>query len=583
MEVQENRKKQVQLPRFAGHVCTALVAASLVALGGAANAFEIPTGNNDVSLRWDNTLRLTVSGRLKGQNKDILNSPQNDDGDRNFNTGIVSDRLDILSEMDVAYKKNYGARLSAAGWYDPRYNYVDNKSAATSNHLVNGVPATGLNSYTKDRFGGPDGEILDAFVYGKIDVGEVPVSVRVGRHTVYWGESMFAYGGNNGISYGQSPVDLGKALAQPGIELKELFRPLNQVSAQVQATPTLTFAGQYYLQWESSIWPEGGSYLGMIDPYMNSAESVWTPPPPISGGPMHYGGDIKPKQNGDFGLSARWSPEWLEGTVGFYYRKFSDKSPQLIVDASHAGPTTMPVYRLAYADNIELYGISLSQNILGISIGSEISYRKNMPLFSNEGQNAPVVGVPGSPVPGSGDTAGARGNTIHALVNFLGLIPKTPLFDTASWITEFTYGRVDSVNDPQNKFLGRPGYTGLDRVTKDNVTAALMFAPQWFQVFPGVDLTMPLSIASGIYGSSAIKGGGAKDNGSYSAGLSFDIFAKYKVDLTYSSFFGTYGTDATGGISGPGDSAIGAKTGAGDVYGLLKDRDMLSLTLKGTF
>lgn len=571
--------KKTRMHGFAGFGCMALFAASVVVQGGAAHAFEIPTGNDEVKLRWDNTFRFTLSQRLKGQNRDILNSPQNDDGDRNFNVGIVSDRLDILSELDMAYKKNYGVRFSGALWYDPRYkSSLDNTSPGTSNHLVNGAPATGLGSNTKDRFGGPSGELLDAFAYAKINVGEMPINLRVGRHTVYWGESMFAYGGNNGISYGQSPVDLGKALAQPGIELKELFRPLNQISVQVQPIPTLTFSGQYYLQWESNLWPEAGSYLGMIDPYMNGGESIWTP-----GGPIPNGGDIKPKQAGDWGLSSRWSPEWLDGTLGFYYRNFSDKSPQLIVDASHAGPTTMPTYRLAYGSDIDLFGISLAKNILGISVGSEISYRRNMPLFSNEAGAAPLVGIPGAPVPGSGGTAGARGDTMHALINFLGLISKTPFFDNASWITEFTYGRWNRVSQGGQYFLGRDGYTGLDRVTKDNVTGALMFAPQWFQVFPGVDLTTPISIASGLYGTSAIKGGGAKNNGSYSAGLSFDVFAKYKVDLTYASFFGNFGVDATGGISGPGDSLAGHSTGAGDVYGLLQDRDLLTLTIKGTF
>ncbi len=579
MGVQEKRMKQWQLPHSVGAGCTALIVASVLAASSSVNAFEIPTGNDDVKLRWDNTFRYTLSQRLKGQNRDILNSPQNDDGDRNFDVGIVSNRLDILSELDMAYKRNYGVRFSGALWYDPGYRAsLDNRSPSTSNHLENGAPATGLGSYTKDRFAGPSGELLDAFAFAKVVAGEVPINLRVGRHTVYWGESMFAYGGNNGISYGQSPVDLGKALAQPGIELKELFRPLNQVSVQVQPTTTLTLAGQYYLQWESNIWPEAGSYLGMIDPYMNGGESVWTP-----GGPIRNGGDITPKSARDWGLAARWSPEWLDGTLGFYYRNFSDKGPQLLIDASHAGPTTMPTYRLAYSSDIDLFGISLAKNILGVSVGSEISYRRNMPLFSNEGANAPVVGIPGSPVPGSGDTAGARGDTMHALINFLGLVSKTPLFDSASWITEFTYSRWNRVSQGNQYFLGRDGYTGLDRVTKDNVTGAILFAPQWFQVLPGVDLTMPLSVASGLYGTSAIKGGGARGNGSYSAGLSFDVFAKYKVDLTYAAFFGNYGVDATGGIPGPGDAAAGARTGAGDIYGLLKDRDLLSLTIKGTF
>src|SRR5512136_106711 len=62
-------------------------------------AFEIQTGSEDFKLRWDNTLRYTLSQRVKGQNDAILRSPNNDDGDRNFDVGIVSNRLDILSEV----------------------------------------------------------------------------------------------------------------------------------------------------------------------------------------------------------------------------------------------------------------------------------------------------------------------------------------------------------------------------------------------------------------------------------------------------------------------------------------------------
>ena len=559
-----------------GGVCSIAVAlASIMTLHTNAGAFQIPTGDEDVKINLDNTLRYTLGQRMRGQNKDILNSPQNDDGDRNFDVGIVSSRLDLLTEFDVIYKKNYGIRLSGASWYDPIYRDSLDSKSNTSNHLVNGVPTVGLNKYTKDHFGGVDGELLDAFAFAKVQVGEVPINVRAGRHTVYWGESFLPYGGANGISAAQSPLDLGKALSMPGVELKEVFRPLNQVSVQVQPIPTLTIAGQHYLEWEPNAFPESGSYLAFADPYLSGGESLWTP-----GGPIRNGGDIRPKNARDWGLSARWNPEWLDGTVGIYYRNFSDKLPQLLVDVSHAGPTTMPTYHLAYADNIDLYGISLAKNVYGVSVGAEISYRQNMPLASLSGI---VVGTPGTPVPGRGDTAGARGDTMHALVNFLGLLPKTPVFEAGSWLAEFTYSRWVRVSQGNDYFLGRSGYTGADRVTRDSATAALNFAPQWFQVFPGVDLTMPLSIASGIYGTSAIQSGGAKSNGSYSAGLSFDIFAKYKVDLTYASFFGTYGTDATGGIPGPGGAASGAHSGAGDIFALLKDRDILSLTLKATF
>ena len=140
-----------------GGVCSIAVAlASIMTLHTNAGAFQIPTGDEDVKINLDNTLRYTLGQRMRGQNKDILNSPQNDDGDRNFDVGIVSSRLDLLTEFDVIYKKNYGIRLSGASWYDPIYRDSLDSKSNTSNHLVNGVPTVGLNKYTKDHFGGDD-------------------------------------------------------------------------------------------------------------------------------------------------------------------------------------------------------------------------------------------------------------------------------------------------------------------------------------------------------------------------------------------------------------------------------------------
>ncbi len=544
-----------------------LLAAALVvtSLGpDRAQAFELePT--EDLTLRWDNTFRYTGSGRTRAQDDAILKTPNSDDGDRNFARGIVSNRMDVLSELDAVYKNSYGARLSAAGWYDNPYTQsLDNGSPGTSNHLGgNNQPSVGLSDYAKRYFAGPNGEILDAFLFGNFDLADVPVRVKVGRHTVYWGEAMLPFGGTHGVSYAQSPVDLGKALAQPGVELKEIFRPLTQASVQVQPLQSLSIAGQYFMQWESVRFPEAGTYLGFADPYLHGGESLIVGP----GMRLLRGDDLTPRQARDWGVSARWSPEWLSGTVGIYYRNFSDRLPQLLIDATHAGATTLPQYRFAYADGIDLYGVSFAKQILGVSVGAEGSYRRNMPLLSVPA----TVGIPGAPVPANGETAGARGDTVHALVNFLYIV-KTALFDKADCLAEFTYSRYLRVSSGSDVFKGSSAYTGLDHVTRDAWSGALNFTPTWYHVFPNVDVSMPLSIASGLYGVSAVTTGGAAKNGSYSAGLSFDYLVRYTATVSYSGFFGEYATDASGGISS-----------AKDVFALLKDRDMVTLTLKATF
>lgn len=534
------------------------VMVSLLGAYGSAGAFEVPTGNEDFELKWDNTFRYNLAGRVNPVNKAVIGNPNLDDGDRNFDMGLVSNRLDILSEADLVYKKNYGIRLSGAGWYDQRYHdHLDNTSPATSNHLVNGVPAVGFSNYTKRYFAGPSGELLDAFAFGKTEIYNMPLNIKVGRHTVFLGESLGLAGAIHGITYAQSPLDVAKGFATPGVEAKELFRPLNNISFQLQPTSTLSVAGQYFLEWDSFRLPEAGTYLGFSDVFMNGSESL------IAGPGVRFtrGRNLDPSGIGDWGLSARWSPEWLEGTLGLYYRNFSDKLPQV-----HIAPAAKEFY-MAYAQDIDLYGVSLAKQLLGVSIGAELSYRHNMPLSSDS-----VVISPAN-IPGKGQTGGARGDTWHALVNFLGLINKTPLFDSATWNMEYVWSRMEHVTQGSAVFKGRDSYTAIDKPTKDYVGGAVGFTPTWFQVFPGVDMTMPLSISSGLIGNSAVTFGGNKNAGSYAVGVGADIFSKYKVDLKYTDFFGDLATNP----------ATGAVTVANGSYGLLSDRGFLSLTLKTTF
>ena len=565
----------------------ALLLSSTVCAGSynIAGAFDIPTGSEDVKFQWDNTLRYTYAHRTSGQNPTLIGNANTDDGDRNFNVGTVSNRLDVLSETDLVYKKDYGVRFSGALWYDQRYrSALDNTSPGTSNHFTNGTQTPGMSNYADRYFSGPSGELLDAFAFGKFTIGDIPVNVRVGRHTVFWGESMLSNGGVHGISYAQSPIDIPKALAQPSLELKELFRPRNQVSAQIQPTSELSIAAQYYLQWEPNRWPEPGTYLGFFDAMGNGSESLITGPTSS----IANGGDINPRQAGDWGLSARWSPELLDGgTVGLYYRRFSDTSGQLNMrmGAVQFGPGNFAVipnqYRWSYASGIDLYGISFSKQVAGISVGSELSYRQNMPLWSKT--NVVVASVPtpggivptGATYPNSGDTGGARGDTWHAVLNLLKIFGSTPLYDTATGLAEFSWNRIDHVTSHPELFnWGNNDISAVDRATKDYVGGQINFEPTWYQVLAGVDLSMPLSGFMGLVGNSAVANGGTKNSGTYSGGFTADIYKKYKANISYIGFFGPMG---------PTDPQSGQLLNGNSPYTSLKDRNMVTVTLKTTF
>ncbi|MFO1268516.1 MAG: DUF1302 domain-containing protein [Rubrivivax sp.] len=564
-----------QRPRATATAAAAAVLCLGFGLCTSASAVGIDVGDDDIQLRFDNTVRYNLGLRTDSQSAAIIASINNDDGDRNFKKhGVVTNRIDLLSEFDVVWRKQFGARLSGAAWYDQAYSgALDNTSVATSNHLAGGVQALGLSNATKRYFKGASGEFLDAFVFASADLGGMAATLRAGRHTINWGEALLGGGAVHGVSYGQAPLDQAKALATPGIEAKELYRPLNQISGQVQLTPTLSLAGQYFLEWQSYRFPEAGSYLGFSDALLAGGEAIL----------LSVGGatrlvtrtaDVTPKDRGDWGLAMRWSPEWLDGTAGLYYRRFSDRVPQQATLRPTAAPPIPAQYFVMYGSDIEMLGASLSKQVAGISVGMDLNYRRNMPLVSG-GVNL-VAGTNALPAPG--ETLGARGTTWHAVLNAIGSIAATPLFNSATWNAEMTWSHWSKVtSDPFNVFKGSAAYTGnpanIDRVTKSATGVALGFTPTWYQVFPGADLSLPVSASIGVDGNSAVSLGGNKNAGSYAVGASLDVLGKYRFDLKYVDYYGEFTTNATTG-------AVGVYNGS---TAMLKDRGAVYFTFKTTF
>lgn len=530
-----------------------LVLSLAVTTGSVAESVEIPTRSKKLAIRWDNTIKYNLGYRIEDQNSAILKTPNADDGDRNFAEGIVSNRVDLLTELDILLGKDFGLRVTGAGWYDHRYNQdLDNTSVASSNHLENGAPAIGLSDETERLFAGPDGELLDAFVFGKVDLGAVPLRFKIGRHTVYWGESLMFSGAIHSVSYGQMPIDTLKAFAVPGSDAKELFRPLTNVSIQAQLSETVSVAAQQFFEWEAFRLPEAGSYLGFSDVLLDGGES-------LIAGPARFlhGEDVEPDGHDDWGLAARWAPHALDGTLGIYYRRLTDKLPQ-----THLNPVARRYY-FAYAEGVDLYGISLSKQILGASVGAELSYRENMPLISDA--------VPTVAVPAEGETLGARGSTWHGVVNAI-VITRPPLFDSAGVSFELAWSRWDEVTQGAQFFKGRDTYTAIDRVSKDYYGVGIGFTPTIFQVLPGADLSLPMSYARGVHGNSAITLGGNENAGNFSLGVSLDVRNRYRFDLKAIGFFGNYVLGPTGGVAvsnGP--------------LAMLGDRRMLTFTVKVTY
>jgi hypothetical protein len=621
--MRQRRNENAANPRWTRQAAT--LATALVALWvPASQAFEIDVGNPDIQLRWDNTIRYNLSTRVQGQDQALLKNVNIDDGNRNFERGRWFNRFDVLSEADIIYKRSFGARVSAALWWDPAYRTLDSTSPQTSNTLVNGLPAVALSPFT-ERYGeGPSAEFLDAFVFANFDAGTIPINIKAGQHTVYWGDSLLLGGAIHGVSYAQNSLDVWKGLATPGAEAKELFRPRGGLTIQAQPHQDLSLAVQWFYNWQAVRYPESGTYLSISDALNFGADSLILGANPfataVPGSPAllrAWRGNLNTRQStyggslNDFGLAARWSPEWLDGTLGFYYRNATDIQPQVTVTPGFAGlpaatcraiggtvvaPGACIInssvtnaadltrrgkageYNLTYGEDIHIIGVTLSKNIAGISVGAEINYRENMPLSSDPVQVLPAPLVPNTPgsiattaFPSSG-TPGALGNTLHGLVNAVGILPKTGVWDTASYQAELTWMQWLKVTQNEAVFKGRDSYTLVDRVSRNYWGLGLNFTPTWFQVFPGVDVLAPLSFSIGLSGNAAVSSGGNEGTGQFGAGVAFDIYSKYRVDLKYVGFFGDYSTNATGA----------AFVTNGPVAGL-SDRGFVALTFKATF
>lgn len=653
---------------------TLLASAILAATVPMAHAAEIETGNPDWTVRLDNTVKYNYGVRTESADKRMLATPNNNDGDYNFRKAgtNITNRVDLLTEMDVVYQNHMGFRVSAASWYDKAYenagsnsNPFVNGNGSTSGLIANdprlagvtndnvGTGSPHLSNYAQRYYTGPSGEILDAFVFYSTEVGEESIlSVKAGQHNVFWGETIL--NPVHSVSYGQSGLDLAKLAASPGTEAKELFVPRNQLSMSFTVNPELTVGAQYFLDWDEARLPEAGTYYGGSDLVGFGAQSFLlgntnavVPGSPLGCGlapcngltNVRRGHDLTPDKRGDWGVMAKWSPAWLDGTLGVYYRETSEILPQAWLDArglssANANGTrpagqvpavintlnslSTATYQMAYADNIKIVGLSLSKDVGGISVGSDLNIRHNMPLAS-----IPAIVSTNSPLglgrglgllpartaatgvvydtPEKGDSMAATGDTLHWTINGLMTIADTPLFDSATLLGELYYSnllKLDSKNEALYK--GKDSYRGIDAPTRDNWGIAVNFTPTWYQVFPGVDLNAPMSVNLGLDGVSPVSGGGAKDTGNYAIGLGAVVYNKYFVDLKYVDSFGkTDKCNVSGTSTGPtgGDGSTPNAFSGNENYACYaggysafsgggattEDRGAVYLTMKTTF
>ena len=591
-----------------------LAAAVLAVVSTQASAFKFDTGD-DLDIRWDNTLKYNLMIRAEKQNKDILAEISSADSDLSFERGdVVSNRFDILSEMDVVWKDTFGFRISGAAWYDHELRDGMGQPNSIAPHWSNPSVGVGeLNSEAKDNhYRGA--EILDAFVFANFDIGDMAANIRAGRHTIYWGQSLLGTAAVHSVGGSMNTIDAFRGVSVPGSEAKELFRPTNKLSTVFQFTDNLTMEAYYSLEWENYRLSEATTYFSRADALTEDAEMVHLAPG--LGLEMQ---DDEYSDDGEWGINFSYYFEGSGLEVSTYYLNYNCRVTdgltgvingkqalavglfdELLVDSgfeafipflkegfgqapdlvsAELGQVSIGQSKWLYKEDIDLFGISFSKELAGISFGMDITHRRNAPLredtktalqqFSDYPDFPPLKEGLTAAFGPEYDFAGAdgasydrnpTGNTYHVVVNGLGFLQDNGIWEGGTYLFEATFAYLDEVKTNEHMLLNDPGVSLEEGDSYAHL--ALVFNPTWYQVLPGVDLTMRSGVGMGLYGSAPNGGGGDEEVGNGTIRLSADINQLWTADVRYNFFFG------------PVDNGIDGKR---------TDRDNVSFTVKRAF
>lgn len=327
-----------------------------------AQAVEFSFADNEITGSLDTTVSYGQLWRVQGQDKtnDDINT---NDGNRSFDTGLVSEVFKITSDLEASYQ-NYGVFIRGTAFYDTqimdkRNDYLDNNSPAQPSQSF---PRD--NTFTREtrHKAGRDAQILDAYVYGNWDVADMPVSGRLGKQVFNWGEGLFYRGGVNTTN----PVDAAK-FRLPGSEVKEVLVPVEALSFNLGLTDNLSMEAFYQWNWKETAIDPVGTYFSETDLFADGGNTAYSTQPaliPLGGlysglsasgiGGLQggrtvdangnikvasIGPDLNAKNDGQFGIAFRYIAEELNSTeFGFYFVNYHAKEPTIYADlGSYAG------------------------------------------------------------------------------------------------------------------------------------------------------------------------------------------------------------------------------------------------------
>jgi hypothetical protein len=310
---------------------SALVAAILAP--NAAQAVDFAAGGWNGS--FDTTVSFGQTWRQESRDPRLIGtanggsgrSPNIDDGNLNYRKGRVSSAYKLVSELSLDRGENFGIFVRGSALYDTLV-----EDAKTDRTPISEAGKDLAGSYLR---------LLDAFAWGRWDIGGHDLDVRAGRQVVNWGESTFIQGGiNNAINH----FDVS-ALRAPGSELREAYLPQEMLKVGLGVTDNVTVEALGIVDWNSTRPEPVGTYFSTNDFVPRGGEQVFlgfgafsdqgTDFTPL-GGPfienfqgVPRGETNTPSDSGQYGAALRWYlPDFAQGTeFGFYFVNYHSKLP----------------------------------------------------------------------------------------------------------------------------------------------------------------------------------------------------------------------------------------------------------------
>ncbi|MCB2107297.1 MAG: DUF1302 domain-containing protein [Rhodobacteraceae bacterium] len=567
--------------------------------------FTLPNG---ITGSFDTTFTVGASIRTQGRDQDLIGivnggrafSINGDNGNLNFSKGdFVSLRASGVNELELdAGNLTFFTRVN--------YFYDQINRSAT-------LDRTPLADEAR-HLAGLDFDLLDLYVTGYFDLGDNPLTMRLGKQVLSWGESTFIQNGINVIN----PFDVTK-LRGAGTELREGVVPVPIVQASL-GLGDFSIEGFYQLGWDHTEIEAEGTFFSTNDFASPGGQNVFLrfglPPGPIDNPPSLSQppvGSIVPrdpdrdaKDSGQFGVALRYLATELNDTeFGAYYIKYHSRLPVLsgrtgkllgIVGGDYA--RTAGYFR-EFPEDIKLAGFSLNTVLGTVALQAEYSYHWDQPLQADDVELLfaalspldPLLGLPlppGTPVFGRsqlgpyGFEQEVRGwrrkDYSQAQATATELLANVGPFDQVALVGEVGFTKVHNLEDPSVLRYEGPGtFTSanpfftqltLQPATADAKGFADSFSWGYRLVFRGdinnaigaVTLTPQVAFSHDVKGTTPSPIANFVDgriSSTFSLGASY--LNQWQASLAYT-----------------------VSTGGGN-YNLLRDRDFLSFTVSYSF